>query len=245
VGNRRALLIVVAVVLAVVAFGGAFFLISGAEDNAKKDLAIVYVATQSIPAGATLDATMFKESRVESMPVGAVTPEAVVGKVALVEIPQNQTLVGSLVGDAAEAAAIGGTGTLASELQPGEEAITFSVDQVRGVGGFIQPGDTVNILVATTLDEGTVVYNLLLPNVSVLRTTPAAEVVATTTTAAGSAPTVTVPPASTGTITVKVTADGARAVATASQSQIYLSLNAAPPTTTAAPTTTKPATEDN
>lgn len=240
-GNRRALLIVVAVVLAVVAFGGAFFLISGAEDNAKKDLAEVYVATQPIAAGATLDASMFTIKKVESRPVDAITDlSTLTGKVALISISQDTPLTTGSVGSPAEQKAIGGGGTLASELKPGEEAVTFSVDLVRGLAGWIQPGDTINLNVLLPPAEGQTEKRVqqLLRDLKVIRTTAATDLATTTTAAAagGSAP-VAAPPSS-GTITVITDANGAQLIANASQFEVYLSLNAAPTTTQPATTTT-------
>lgn len=231
--NRRAVLVIVAVVLAVAAFGLAFIVLNNAQDEAKSDLKTVYIATRPIARGTTLDSgsvgTYFKQSKVEVAPADAVRdPKSLAGKTALIDIRTDQQVTTQLFGEKAQAARLSSSGNdVAGELDPGTEAITFAVDEVKGVGGYVAPGDTINVIVYDA--SGVTLFTI--DNVLVLRTA-AAPTVATTTTAATSG--TAAASASTGTFTIRVSRADALRLVDGTTKQIYVSLNPPAPTTTTA-----------
>ncbi len=57
--------------------------------------------------------------------------------------------------------------SLAALIEPGMRAVTIRVDDVRGVAGFVRPGDRVDVLLTQTVN-GNAVADVLLKNVKVL-----------------------------------------------------------------------------
>lgn len=158
--GRRALVLVVALVLAGVAAFAIFQYLSGIEASLRADQEEVPVfrARQAIPEGQDGNLVLqsfdvfIEESREQTvdLPEGAITTrdelEAVLrNKVAVGPITRNQILTNNMWVELTVDI------TPLSELIPeGKQALTFSTDAVRGVNGFIRPGDRLNVIV--TLD---------------------------------------------------------------------------------------------
>jgi pilus assembly protein CpaB len=68
-------------------------------------------------------------------------------RMALALIARNEPILRSKITAPNEPA------TLSSELEPGKRAVTVRVDDVRGVAGFIQPGDLVDVVLIRTEPE--------------------------------------------------------------------------------------------
>lgn len=103
----------------------------------------VVVATVAIPFGQMVET---QQVSVVRMPKGTVPEDAfdasdkVVGKIATFDI-----LRGDIVRGARLAEHLGGS-TLASLIEPQKRAISVRVDDVVGVGGFLLPGNRVDVL---------------------------------------------------------------------------------------------------
>lgn len=142
------LMLVLGVVLALVAFGGVLLFGSG-SGNAQPAPTTVSVVTAAadISLGTALDATMLA---VVQKPIAEATetysdPAALLGKVV-------RRTVNAGVALTALDFASGGAGNAAqvtSALKPGQVAIAVQIDGLKGVGGFIQEGDYVDVVLAT------------------------------------------------------------------------------------------------
>lgn len=156
--GRRALVLLVALLLAGVAAFAVYTFIQdykGTIDEAQVKQT-VFRATQAVPEGQ--DGNLFlqtpmwvvSEDEVQDVPEGAIGSEeelraVIEGKVAVGPISNNQILTTNqwvaLTVDITP---------LAEQIPSGKQALTVSTDQVRGVNGFVQPGDRINAII--TLD---------------------------------------------------------------------------------------------
>lgn len=111
----------------------------------------VVVADRAIALGQTLTPDML---RLQAWPAGAVPPGAFTevreltgeSRVALRGIEPNEPILASRVSGA------GGRATLSSTIAEGHRAVAIRVNDVVGVGGFVLPGDYVDVLL--TREEG-------------------------------------------------------------------------------------------
>jgi pilus assembly protein CpaB len=58
--------------------------------------------------------------------------------------------------------------TLSALVQPGMKAVTIRVNDIEGVGGFVLPGDRVDVVMTRQLDKGSATNEVVLQNVRVL-----------------------------------------------------------------------------
>ena len=153
--SRRTLILVGAIVLGLVAALLLFNYVRGIEDRANNNAkrVDVYVAKTDIPRG-TPGETASADGEVgtskipqEFRPATAITTtDEIQKKVALFDIPQNTVIVQDMFVDQAQTQI-----SFRERLKnPQHVAISVSIDQVRGVAGFLVPGDEVNMLVSTT-----------------------------------------------------------------------------------------------
>jgi Flp pilus assembly protein CpaB len=156
--GRRALVLLVALLLAGVAAFAVYSFVNGIQEDviAGQERVVVYRATQAVPEGQ--DGNLFlqtpmwvaSEDQTEDVPDGAIESEqelqaVIQNKVAVGPISNNEILTA----DQWVELSVDIT-PLAEQIPSGKQAITISTDQVRGVNGFIQPGDRINAIV--TLD---------------------------------------------------------------------------------------------
>ncbi|WP_017905926.1 Flp pilus assembly protein CpaB [Pseudomonas asplenii] len=137
--------------------------------NASPDdhLRNVVVSTVEIPFGQMVEAQQVTTVRmpIEAIPDDALdTPEKAVGKIATFDI-----LRGDIVRGARLSEHLGGS-TLASLIAPDKRAISVRVDDVVGVGGFLLPGNRVDVLATKHTDGNSnkAVSRTILENLRVL-----------------------------------------------------------------------------
>lgn len=103
----------------------------------------VLLAAVDIPEQTTISPEMVV---MEARPADAIQPralddpEAAIGKIALVPMYQGEQLLSSKL------AAPENANILSQKTPPGRRAVTIGIDEISGVGGFIHPGDFVDIL---------------------------------------------------------------------------------------------------
>ncbi|MGI9391403.1 MAG: Flp pilus assembly protein CpaB [Boseongicola sp.] len=138
-------------------------LVSKAE--ATPNSQFVVTAATSIPFATKVEGRHLKLTRVPEgvLPEGAFTSEAdVEGKVSTTAIARGEILV-------AERFATHTRGsTLAALVADNMRAVTVRVDDVIGVGGFLLPGNTVDVLAARTNRNNRAITETILTNIKVL-----------------------------------------------------------------------------
>jgi pilus assembly protein CpaB len=113
----------------------------------------IVVAAAPLAFGTQLSAENLKEISwsTGAFPDGAfATRKDVLGdgrRMALAAVARNEPILRSKI------TAPGQRATLSSILDPGKRAVTVRVDDVRGVAGFIQPGDRVDVVLIRTKAE--------------------------------------------------------------------------------------------
>lgn len=150
--SRRTLILIGAIAIGAFAAFALLNYVRGIEDDVYADAqpVPVLVATQDIPAGTTSAdalATMIEATEVpqDIRPATFVSPESldqIAGLVARADIPANQIIVQGLFVDPSVAVL-----RFADQVPSGQVAISVNIDQVRAVGGYLQPGDEVNMMV--------------------------------------------------------------------------------------------------
>lgn len=175
--GRNLIVVAIAVVLGLVAvlITNAYF--SGVETRQERaadrqKLTGVVVASQDLAFGAPLSSTNLRLASwpANSVPTGAFTSLAEATKnsrVALRPIVAGEPVLASKV------SGTDGRATIAANLPAGKLAYAISINDVSGVGGFVRPGDVVDVLVtrpipgegATANDKMT---DVVLENVPVL-----------------------------------------------------------------------------
>ncbi len=152
--GRRALVLLVALLLAGVAAFAVYSFTRNYKTTIDKEQTMVTVfrATQSVPEGQDgdifLQTPMWEKSREPQkyVPEGAITSEeqlngVISGKIAVGPISNNEILVDNQwVSQTVDIT------PLADQIPSGKQALTISTDQIRGVNGFIKPGDRINAI---------------------------------------------------------------------------------------------------
>ena len=148
--SRRTLILIAAIVVGALAAFAIFNYVGGIEDRAYENAERVPVirVAQDIPRGldgATASSEgYFEEAEIpeEFMPSTAVTDlDTILAKIAVTDLAANQVLVEGMFVDPVDSLI-----TAARRIPTGQVALTMSVDNVRGVGGLIVPGDFVNMM---------------------------------------------------------------------------------------------------
>jgi pilus assembly protein CpaB len=102
----------------------------------------------------------------EALPNGAFAKIADVMKdgkrVVLAAVEQNEPLLAVKITGAGQRA------TLSALVRPGYKAVTIRVNDVDGVGGFVLPGDRVDVVMTRQLDKSSASNELVLQNARVL-----------------------------------------------------------------------------
>jgi Flp pilus assembly protein CpaB len=159
--RRGRYIVVVGVILAIVAGGAAFYLISQAQQQAGQaglQKVAVVVALQTIPARKVIEAAdvVVREVPIDETNAQGIvsTPDKVIGRVPAVTILAGQMVTTNLLASSVE----GGQFTV---LQPDEtigpdtpewRAVSMTVPDDRAVGGLLTPNQTVDVFVTASVN---------------------------------------------------------------------------------------------
>ena len=150
-GARRTVILMAAIVIAGLAAVATYSYLNGVQDRAYHNATLVKVfrVKQDIPKGMPGENAIDKgfietaDTPTKFRPATALTNLSLIrGKVAPANIPAGVTLVDGQFVDPRVA-----TVSSAQRIPAGQVAITVSLDDVHAVGGLLQPGDKVNMLV--------------------------------------------------------------------------------------------------
>ena len=128
----------------------------------------IVVAAKPLRFGTELNAGLLREVPwpTASMPSGAFARiKDVLGKgrrVVLTPIEPNEPVLALKITGPGERA------TLSSLVKPGMKAVTIRVNDVEGVGGFVRPGDRVDVVLTRQIDKGNASTEVVLQNTRVL-----------------------------------------------------------------------------
>ena len=128
----------------------------------------IVVAKEPLRFGTELAATMLQEVPwpVESLPSGAFTAikDILSGgrRVVLSAIEANEPVLALKITGAGQRA------TLSALVKPGMKAVTIRVNDVEGVGGFVLPGDHVDVVLTRQIEKGSATTDVVLQNTRVL-----------------------------------------------------------------------------
>jgi len=128
----------------------------------------IVVAAKPLRFGMELSAPMLREIpwSEEAVPTGAFTSVSQLlsgGKrIALSAIEQNEPVLAVKVTGAGQRA------TLSSLVKDGMKAVTIRVNDVEGVGGFVLPGDRVDVVMTRQIDKNEASTEVVLQNARVL-----------------------------------------------------------------------------
>ncbi len=128
----------------------------------------IVVAKRPLRFGTELSAAMLKEISwpKEALPAGAFhkISDILSGgrRVVLTAIEASEPVLSVKITGAGERA------TLSALVRPGMKAVTIRVNDVEGVGGFVLPGDRVDVVLTRTVDKGSATTEVVLQDARVL-----------------------------------------------------------------------------
>ncbi len=128
----------------------------------------IVVAKEPLRFGTELSAAMLQEVPwpAASLPSGAFTAikDILSGgrRVVLAAIEANEPVLALKITGAGQRA------TLSALVKPGMKAVTIRVNDVEGVGGFVLPGDHVDVVLTRQIDKGSATTDIVLQNTRVL-----------------------------------------------------------------------------
>ena len=158
--RRGKVILIFGVVLALVAGGASFYLLNQAQQDAgavDTPRVSVVVAAVAIPARTPVQAAQLV---VREVPLDAVTqagivtdPNQLVGKVLAIPVAAGQPLYVNMVASASSGSGfsiLGPDETVAPDSEAWR-AVSITIPDDRAVGGLLQPGQTVDIFMTTTI----------------------------------------------------------------------------------------------
>ena len=128
----------------------------------------IVVARKPLRFGMQLDSSMLAEVPwpSQALPAGAFAKVSDLlnggGRVVLAAIEPNEAVLAVKVTGAGQRA------TLSALVRPGMKAVTIRVNDVEGVGGFVQPGDHVDVALTRQIEKGSANSEVVLQNAKVL-----------------------------------------------------------------------------
>ena len=144
--NKRLLSIIIAVVMALfaVVMINIYLTREKQKYNIQFEEAIVIVASQDIPKGATIAPNMLKQVKfpIHYLQPGAIqNPNAIIGKLAVTDIVKDEQILSSKLTTIRKA-----EDSLAVRLPTGKRAFTIKIESLMAVGGEIKAGDYIDII---------------------------------------------------------------------------------------------------
>jgi len=151
VSSRRTVILIAAIAVGVFAGVALLNYVRGIEDDVYADAQPrqVLIASEDIPEG-TPSAQALQMMEVTDIPL-SIRPatfipvdgtDEIAGLVARGEIPKNQIIIRGLFVDPTVVSA-----SFKDQIPSGQVAVTLQVGQIEAVGGYLQPGDEVNLMV--------------------------------------------------------------------------------------------------
>ncbi len=128
----------------------------------------IVVAKQPLRFATELNAAMLKEVTwaADAVPAGAFAKisDILAGgrRVVLAAIEENEPVLSLKITGAGQRA------TLSALVKPGMKAVTIRVNDVEGVGGFVLPGDHVDVVLTRQIDKSQATNDVVLQNTRVL-----------------------------------------------------------------------------
>ncbi|HSG86027.1 MAG TPA: Flp pilus assembly protein CpaB [Candidatus Limnocylindrales bacterium] len=168
-GRRGRFIVVIGLILAVIAGGAAFYLVSQAQQQASATVATTpaVVAVRAIPARKPIEAADVVVRDVPIDPTNAsgivADPNLVVGRLPVVTILEGQLVSTNLLASSDEGGqfSILGPEEAVTSESIAWRAVSITAPDDRAVGGLLEPGQTVDVFVTATvnvpedlLDEG-------------------------------------------------------------------------------------------
>jgi len=159
--RRGRYIVIIGVLLALVAGGAAFYLISTAQQQAGQaglQRVSVVVALQTIPARKLIEGTDLGVRDVpldQTNELGTVsTPDKVIGRVSAVAILAGQMVTTNLLASSTEGGQfeVLGPDETISPTSPEWRAISLTIPDDRAVGGLLTPNQTVDVFVTATIN---------------------------------------------------------------------------------------------
>jgi len=137
-----------------------------------RDPVAIVVAAKELPEGTAVEAAHLATANVPEefvQPYAVRTPSDLLGKVTVAPIAVGEQILLNKLRRPEE----GSTGTLSTLMPKGKRAVTITVDAITGVGGFVRPGDMVDVLWTVKLpqagqEEGQIVTFTLFQDVPAL-----------------------------------------------------------------------------
>ncbi|HPP75512.1 MAG TPA: Flp pilus assembly protein CpaB, partial [Armatimonadota bacterium] len=156
--------LVLAALLGVITSILVYRFLENAQAASKNIMVPLVVTTQEILPRTVIDPTMLTLVRIplsDYPPKAFRDPEDIVGKVALTKMPKNAPIKSDDVAD--KGVKLG----LSYTIPPTMRAVTVAVDPVTAVGGYLKPGDHVDVVATFRIDRQAVA-KLVLQDVQLL-----------------------------------------------------------------------------
>ena len=143
-----------ALIVAIIAGLSTYYFASSIQKQAQvsaEDKQFVVVAAVSIAADTIITADMVQSIELPSQAIHANAVKSLtdaIGKINQYPVASQEQILSSRLQEKSE-----DNKRLSYSIEPGYRAITLSVDSVSGVAGFIIPGDHIDLIINTTVDE--------------------------------------------------------------------------------------------
>ncbi len=164
--GRRAIVLLVALVLAGLAAWAVWNYLQNVENEITEgqEIVEVYRAGEIIAEGtdgAILlsdfnsggELIVLSEDQAEDVPEGAITSAEQLNQVLTDRVSAGPIAAGSILTEAQWASITVNVVPLAEEIPSGKQAMTISTDNIRGINGFVEPGDRVNMIITIDIPE--------------------------------------------------------------------------------------------
>jgi pilus assembly protein CpaB len=164
--GRRAIVLLVALILAGLAAWAVWNYLQNVENEIVEGQEIVEVYRAGQPIAEGTDGAILLsdfnsggelitlgEDQAEDVPVGAITTAEQLNQVLTDRVAAGPIAAGSILNESQWASITVNVVPLAEEIPSGKQAMTISTDNIRGINGFVEPGDRVNMIITIDIPE--------------------------------------------------------------------------------------------